>query len=284
MHRLLIFSTVVLVITSSCEVNEFVTDIEKENLNGKVNTVKSISYDAVEKFGEITYTNRNDYENYLTRYSNSGSILEHAKNDQDGWAISTRVHKYDENDLLMKLIWYDKDYKLSSYSLFLNNSDGNIIEQEVYNSDSTLSRKYLYDRDEHGNDIEINGYNAEGELVTKWKRKFDEFNNPVETISYNAEGELFQKVLFEWDINSNLTDERRYDSEGKLIFHKEIGYNEHGDVAWESIIHEYEWSDIVEGIWEYEYRDLDDQLNWTVKIVRLDNELHSYVKREIDYY
>jgi len=52
------------------------TDLQKENLKGKIKTIEQSVFDAVNKFGETTKGNRTYSGNYKTTYNENGNTIE----------------------------------------------------------------------------------------------------------------------------------------------------------------------------------------------------------------
>ena len=69
------------------------TDLEKENLKGKVKSVTETQYRSVEKFGELQKGNL--YEKYTFKYDYKGNKTEFADYNSDGSLRDKRTFKYE---------------------------------------------------------------------------------------------------------------------------------------------------------------------------------------------
>ena len=98
--------------------NKKKTDLEDDNLNGKVKSVKEIEYNAIDKFGKIQKGEKSTYgDSKFTLYNKDGNKIK----DSVGSLLSK-----DRNKIIYK---YDS---------------GNRIEESWYKSDGSLEGKGIY--------------------------------------------------------------------------------------------------------------------------------------------
>ncbi len=133
---------ILLIILSSLCFNSFAqkkNDLTKENLKGKVKSLKITKYKAIDKFGEIIKGKKEDAYHIL--YNEKGN--------------KTEVSHYKPNGNL--------DYK----GIYKYNERGNLIEDSFYKSDGRLDCKSVYKYDERGSQIEVSHYKPDGSLRNK---------------------------------------------------------------------------------------------------------------------
>ena len=170
----------------SCKQSEKKNDLTEENLKGKVKSIKEITYEAVEKFGQIEKGNVLYCLSYFTIYNEKGNKIEKNHYEFDGRLDYKVTYKYDENGNKIEKNDYDSDGSLDSKTTYKYDEKGNIIEINNYNSDGSLYSKHTYKYDEKGNIIEINNYNSDGRLKNTYtyKYEYDKNNNWTQRIEY----------------------------------------------------------------------------------------------------
>ncbi|CEN52128.1 conserved exported hypothetical protein [Capnocytophaga canimorsus] len=155
---------ILLVITAisliGCNLNKENNDWKRDNLKGKVKSVRETPYYVVEKFGEIQ---KGRIKSFITSYiyNEQGNLIEANRYNSDGNLYGKWTYKYDTN--------------------------GNRIEANSYNSDGSLSGKTAFKYDTNGNRIEANRYNSDGSLYATdiYTYEYDKYGNWVKRIMYN---------------------------------------------------------------------------------------------------
>ena len=168
----------------SCKQSEKKNDLTKENLKGKVKSIKETTYEAVEKFGQIE----------------KGDVLY----DRD---FSFTI--YDKNGNKIEKNYYFSDGLYSKYT-YKYDKKGNTIEINNYNSNGSIHEKYTFKYDEKGNNIEQNNYKYDGSFLYKYTYKYDEKGNNIEKNNYDSNGRLDSKYTYEYDKNNNWTQRIEY--------------------------------------------------------------------------
>jgi len=123
---LLILTTFLL----GCSPGEKENDLDKKNLFGNVKSVKTLHFEAAEKFGKIEKGERN-YERYIVRL----------------------LSIFNDKGLLIEGI--DLDSNLQSKWTYLYDDKGNEVEYNRYDSDGSLDSKSTYLYDDKGNQVGI---------------------------------------------------------------------------------------------------------------------------------
>ena len=93
-------SALILLLVSCTEKKE--TDIETLKLHGKIKSMRHFTYEAVEKFGEITQgekVDNSDDDNFYRIFNKKGYVAEKQIFNIDGSIRIKRIFKYDENNL-----------------------------------------------------------------------------------------------------------------------------------------------------------------------------------------
>ena len=227
-------------------------DLDQLKLNGKVKSLKTTSYSAVEKFGEPV---KDEFESQIEYIFN-----------KDGFIKETDV--FNENDELIEK-WKRK-----------YDDDGNNIESNRYNKDGELEEKWKYKYDDDGNIIESNRYNKDGELKDKWKYKYDDDGNMIEGNWYYEDGELVKKWTNKFDDDGNIIEADDYDKDGELIYEWKYKYDDNGN---EIEANRYNEGQLV-GWVKYKYENFDNNKNWLKKIAYEEERIAEITEREIEYY
>lgn len=238
-------------------------DLKEYNLKGKVNTLKSIKYIAVEEFGEVVEgkrSSRNKSDELDMRYSNIS--LEYDQNGKCEWLT------YFDRNGEVELKASAKDSILTFYS-----SDGDLMLKSIGNDASKPT--------------EVSSYNPNGELELKLLLRYDDENNLVEEREYSSDGKLIRSSNYQYDKNNNISEENRLEIEENWLFINNYdtlksvlsyGYNENKDVV------DFEISQKnkkAQKKYVYEY---DDRNNWTQRIEYNGIVPKYIVEREIEYY
>jgi hypothetical protein len=192
------------------------TDLEEAGLKGKVASVEETTYDAVEKFGEISKGKRREGSSHsLHKYDEKGNCIEENKYNSDGRLDSKYIYRYDEK--------------------------GNQTEMNSYNSDGSLDRKYTYRYDEKGNRTEMNRHNSEGNLEYKTTWKYNEKGNITEESGYNSDGSMMGKIAVKYDEKGNRIEMNTNNSDGSLSAQANCEYKYDNKDNWiEQVIQESE--------------------------------------------
>ena len=93
----------------SCKQSEKKNDLTKENLKGKVKSIKETTYEAVEKFGQIEKSDVLYDRSYFTIYNEKGNIIEKNHYEFDGRLGYKVTYKYDKKGNKIEENYYDSD-------------------------------------------------------------------------------------------------------------------------------------------------------------------------------
>ena len=192
MKNTLLFVVLLLMLLNACSGGQTQTkrtDWDKDNLNGKVKSVKHKLYED-DSYIETTEYNENGYRVKYTpksdlitnKYDDKGNVTETTCYDSEGNMAWKYIYKYDKND--------------------------NELEWSSYESDGSLSSKIVREYDNRGNKIESRLYGPKNKEVSKSIYKYDEKNNMIECIRDSRKRE--NKEIYEYDNNGNCIECIRY--------------------------------------------------------------------------
>ena len=145
MKNLLGLLVLVFMLTSYGQEPQKENSLTRANLKGRVSSVDKLTYDAVEKFGEVEKASlsRRDTHNY----DEQGNEIRRNDYDSDGSLTYRYTYKYDEQGNNIEKNSYNPDGSLSSRATYRYNEQGNEMEENSYNPDSSLAlsrtQKYL---------------------------------------------------------------------------------------------------------------------------------------------
>ena len=141
-------------------------DLLKENLGGKVKSVVTKSYKAIDKFGEITkgasvydreyYDPIEDqYLNTKLVYNEMGNLLENNMFYGEEF-IAKQIIKYDENDKVSSLNLYDSEGDIDSKVVNMYDENGNLSELKTFDSKGNLEKTIVYKYGDSNRKVEAN--------------------------------------------------------------------------------------------------------------------------------
>jgi uncharacterized lipoprotein NlpE involved in copper resistance len=245
-----------LILLSGCSNQKNKNDWEKDNLKGKVKSLKVFDFKAVDRFGKIEKDSLKSKSIYT--YDVKGNRIETNIYNSDGSLSDNFSYKYDDKENKIESNRYTSDGRLYLKMLDQYDNKGNKIESNWYNSDSSLYLKTLYQYDNKGNKIKSNSYNPDGSFNDNFSYRYDNKGNMIESKSYKSDGSL------EWK-ETNL-----YNNKGNII--KE-------NLSFESYNKEMKNFDANS---EYKY---DDKGNWIEQIIHHSPEISYEIReRTFEYY
>ena len=197
-----LFISILFMIGCNTNKSKTETDLEKQGFKGKVKSIKSTTYKAIEKFGEIE--KGEEVDKLLSIFNEMGNFTE-------------RI--------------YSKNGKIDSKQTYIYNDQGNIIDKKEYDSDGNLKLQTTYNYDDNGNKIEENTFG--GYQTQKTTYKYDDKGREVEslmTLSFqgiNGSAEL--RITKEYDQKGNIIEEKNYNNHNKLSSKGIYTYDERGN-------------------------------------------------------
>lgn len=249
-------------------------DIKRENLNGKVKSIETITYrisnDTVKEQSVIShekvYFDKNGYFSEIYKYNNITDSLE------------------------TKLVYM---YTTESKCITEYNAQNALVGQYTYVYKDSIG-KYIHDYIGKMEDVYIEFYDKEGYIKEKhtfdykgnkeWKYSYlyDENGNLKETVNYDYETEYMRwKITYTYDDNGFIQEKYRYDYDNNLRWKIAYSYDKHGNVTEEKI----SFPDGSQNTNKFSYK-YDTKGNWIEKTIGKSNESQesTFSIRKIEYY
>lgn len=199
-------------------------DLEKLKLNGNIKTIEQRGFNAIEKFGEvISESSMNDIHDFnsLIQFDTNGNIETINRLDLEGnigkEAYYTYLNQIQEIPV--------KGHKLDGVLKYDDNQ--NISEIIYYNKDGTLDFKILNKFDLSNNLIEAKIYEAKGVLNAITKYRFDNFGNIIEIKQFmpSMNNTTTETMKYEFDNHSNWIKKiRTYEGKLYAVIERKISY------------------------------------------------------------
>ncbi|MDY0144052.1 MAG: hypothetical protein RBR97_19395 [Bacteroidales bacterium] len=258
-------------------------DLSNRNIKGDVISLEVVSYNAIEKFGEITkgeagWQNNQDKDSY-TIFNKNGNIIQWYSYNSRGYLENKYIYEYDEKGNYIERNSYISNGRLDSKKIYKYNDKGKIEECNNYNYNGVLdySEKYKYDNNDKI--IEENWYTSDGKLGYKISYTYNDNGKKIKTIIYDSNGIIQTSQTNDYNKKGDLIVHNIYNSEGSIKTENKYNYNDKGD-----IVEEYTF-DYIEGteqklINKYEY---DSKGNWVSCIIYINNEPKYIIQRIIGY-
>jgi hypothetical protein len=223
-----------LFIFSSCKKETIkINDLQNLNLKGNVKSFKQTSYEAIDKFGNITKGKRstmfvNCALDEYNIFNTEGKIIEQNKYFSDGKLGSRHTFKYDinimertENDFSRG----DGDVAIYTYTY---DDNKNVLESKINSEFGEVMHKYSYKYDGRGNLLEK--YD-EGKLWSNYK--YDSKGNLIEIFSFDYAGRITNKFICKYYDNGNNLEkeELSYSGDGVIYSQKTEKYDINGKIS-----------------------------------------------------
>jgi hypothetical protein len=251
----------------SCKTRNENSDWVKLNLNGKVKSIREISYNAFEKFGEAKKTKRGrryswEYDT-LFIFNKFGQFTEKYLFNSDDSAVGKFIYSYDNTRFVKKIIKYDSTNKVEYSWHFYYDTRFNLLESSLVNNnfDTTYSYKYKYDN--LNNIINEYCYYSDGSLVYSNTYNYDTITRSDGTQKVQVNKTYFNSFnvsinkLYNHRFNNNSYFEYQYDVRENLVELIEITIN------WGLFNREHHWDYNL--YQSYDYRGLLISTNFSNK-------------------
>ena len=236
----------------ACESKSSKTDWDKQNLKGKVKSIKETPYEAIGYSGEYHKKNLapRGFANNEFSFDETGKLLKEISYNKNGGVSNVYTYNYDNKGLLLSKDTYDSKGKFEEKSVYKHDFQGNITEENLYNTNGKLKSNnyYIYRYDEKGNQVEryvfVYGTDEEGnfsfdengtakiEIIHKEENSYDQKGNKIKSTiqdlifgkteisyEYDNSGNLVRKIEAGGvlDGKENITCKYKFDSKGNWI-------------------------------------------------------------------
>lgn len=222
---------------------------ERKQLFGRVSTISTYSYEAKERFGELSYKHLLDKR--VIKYDQKGQIIHESFYFANGESKGKKVYDFDSSGTKIKARYYDRSGGLTE-SDYLN---GLVIECRSYNSSGELESKNIYRYDNVGKITQEIFFDGDGKITSIFTNEYDEIGNLIEVKDQCFSLNYTAKSVFKYNEYGFVIEELSYDSNGKLV-----------------------------STYRYEYDEYDGFGNWTIQRHYSGTELRWVEEREILYY
>lgn len=237
----------------SCKKTSEKNDLQKQNIQGEVSSIRMIPYKPIEINGKIQKGEiAQERENSLVKYNSYGNLTEK--------------------------IFYQKNNDLARKYTYIYNEKQQRTLVDYYKVENNLNFQYKYKYDEQGNRIEITEYTKKGLLYSQEKRKFDEKGNLLEQNIYNDRGLLLKRIVFLYNKDNNCINEQRFDENNKLTAKYDYTYDKNNNL----IEQKYYNSTQLVHTRTYVYT-FDNENNWISQIEYQNNKPNYIIERKITY-
>ena len=255
------------------------TDLEKLGFKGKVKSVETIYYYAIEESGKITKEDIFVQTFYL--FNKQGNLQEELIDFNDGGQYQSKYVYDSQNNLIQNIYGFDGIYENIFYKY---DNEGNKIEEVIYDENDSLIKKYIYDYDSQGNLKKEFEYDSQG-LKSKKTYEYDSQGNLIKKKFYLPNGKLDRKYIYKYDSQGKVIAEYRFTTKVRLALKLTnkytYKYNSQGDLIEETL---YKNDGSIEHKRSYEY-EYDNQGNW-IKAIEYNSKenQHYIITRKIEYY
>lgn len=230
-----------------------ITDWEKENLKGKVKSVKSITYQYINDNGKMQKGSPMTGFNTLVSYNIKGYKISGEQFSTDEKIIGSWVYIYEGNNLLRQVDVFNQKKQVQE------------IMKHTYNSKTQKE--------------DVNGYDANGVFTGKQIACYDEKGLKINELLLDSKENFLMKSEFIYDSKSNLSERYIEDKEGKKVVLKYV-YDEKNNVIEENY---YGNGGQLYGQKKFTYK-YDNQGNWIERIEEIYGMSQVLTERKITYY
>ncbi len=192
------------------------TDATAMKLHGQVKSVRTYSYEADEKFGEIIKGEKSGFS-YGILFNQSGTMREWNLYDEFlGELVSKEIYADKSEEGKPECCLYNFAGELTGTYVSSYDSKGNRTERCCYNSEGELERKLIFSYDSQENQVIHENVYKSGILFSKSILSYDSDGNMIESCHYNSQGDLKQKSIYSYDKKGNMIECFQYDSNENL--------------------------------------------------------------------
>jgi len=290
-------------------------DLEQMNIYGRVKSIKEFSYEAQDKFGEISKGNRANInysskllglcvsvegsemaeirhpawltmpENCVRLFNDKGNLTEISYYALNGNLTAKSIYKYDSKGNKIELISFNSEGDIKGKIKYLYDDNSHIIEEVRYDLNGIIDFKFSYLYDNMGNKIEVNEtsnsfFGGYYETKCSIEYKFDRKGNIIEKIEFNSDGSFRNKCTYIYDEKGKMIQKIRKRTNETDYDKYLFIYDDKSNIIEEG---DYDISNQPRYVYKYKY-EYDVKLNW-IRRIDYENEILLYViEREIEYY
>lgn len=303
MKKPILFFLVLLAFSCSEEKTE--NDLSKENLFGKVKSVETKEFYAIDSSGVVVKDGISKSKPIvLNEYNKWGNLEKTTKFLLDNPQRNTKIiYSYNERNKLLKEEYYSVNDSLSSEVFYKYDENNNLIEWITYNDARLFNLKYIYKYDNQNNLIEelfygdstyvywgkevyhydnqnktkkISQYNSEE--ILRREMIYDKKENLIEETEYDSLNVRF-KWTYKYDNKGNEIEENRFGADGSFHFKHISKYDDKGNLTERTEFNKNN-NPVETEIYKYKY---DKKGNWIEKI-QIQNDRNRMYMAKYDLY
>jgi hypothetical protein len=181
-----------------------VSDLQKERISGKVESVRQRVYWAVEKFGRMSTGKLQNMptQDYLRKYDKDGFLTEEIYYDASDKEVSRKKVEYGSKHLVAKEEFY-KDATLTESIVYTYNDKNLLVKKEKISSEGQIKEKTEYTY--KNGLLEDEDLYKDGKLITKHVHVY-KGTKLVERQKYWSGGSLAQKEFYQYNSDGQLEE------------------------------------------------------------------------------
>lgn len=255
-------------------------------LNGRVKSVKSMCYNAIERFGDVSKGEIIDYSDsdydvplypaYIAEYNEAGNVVKFYTYDDDGELLNVYKNEYIGNNQVSHT-FFDRDGEAFYYWKFIfeNEIPTGFENYAEYNTTNEEYRDVVFD----GLLLKSFSTYKDGDLVSSTERKF--YKNLVESsITKDADGNVTYQFTNTWTPDGKLLHMESMSNDKKEA-EKTYTYDENGYPI--TLIKKGNWYK-GEANYTFKYTLFDKQGNWLSRVIYSNDKAYIVEERNIEYY
>lgn len=229
------------------------TSWQKDNLRGKVKSVESVSFQYVNKEGNMVKGEPLSNFNTLEEYNTKGFKISGKRFSREGKDVSRWKYFYDKDNYLLKV--------------------------EVYNSENQLEELLKYTYDTQHRKEEVTGYDAKGNLTGKQVAHYNVNGDKINELSFNEKDSFLLNLDVVYDDKQNVSEKKFEDKDGKRVLLKYV-YDDKNNIAEENY---YGDANQLYGQKRFSYK-YDSQGNWIERVEHIYEVQRVVTERKIEYF
>ncbi len=229
------------------------TDWQKDNLKGKVKSVRIFSYKYTDNSGKIENKQPLSNFNTIEEYNEKGQKIVGKRISNDGKVATSWLYSYDIANFLTKV--------------------------EIFNDKNQIEEVLNYTYQPEAQQSEVLGYDATGKLHGKQIIRYDANGNKTSELSLDANGSFLLNSEFVYDVKQNVSERKFEDKGGKRVVLKYV-YDDKNNVIEENY---YGEGVQLYGQKKFSYK-YDNQGNWIERTELIYDVERVVTEREIIYF
>lgn len=281
-----------------------ITDLENDNLFGKVKTIQTVEYMVLSE--KDTITKGEKISSLSKKYNQRGFLQESSEYNPDGSLMQKEVFEYDKKNNRTTEWLFSDENKIDQYveikyntlrlpvKMFTKDEKGNTFQKNTYqyNEKSELTRltgyddrgkmaeRSYYSYDNHGNLIQYTGY---GEYDNrKISFQYNPENKIIESLTLDLNGNFTEKIVYQYNNDENSVRKIYLDKDSKSLKSELYIYDQYENLL-EITLFDANGITTESHSFSYQY---DKMNNWIIQTTYTgtDKKIVSVTERIIEYY